>query len=101
MNIKNNLNIFLKTLDTDTSLLYLYIIILKDMKNYTFETLTAKEARWYGVNTDCYIVRFNDFAPLDKLALVVNGKYTSNPKTGYIHGNGNLGTHSVLMSILP
>jgi hypothetical protein len=68
---------------------------------YTFEKLSATEARWYGVNQECYVVRFNGFAPVAKLAMIVNGKYQSNPKTGYIHGNGNLGTNSVLMSKLP
>lgn len=68
---------------------------------FTSEKLTATEAKWYGYNQECFIVRFESgFAPLNKLAAIVNGKYTHNKKTGYIHGNGNLGTGSVLMQHL-
>lgn len=73
---------------------------MKTTANYTFEKLTAKDSNWYGVNQECYIVRFKNGAPLNKLAAIVNGKYTSNPKTGYLHGNGNTGTMSVLLTDL-
>ncbi len=67
------------------------------MANFTFEKLTAKQSNWYGVNEDCYIVRFGKCAPIEKLASIVNGRYTDNPKTGYLHGNGNTGTTSLLL----
>ena len=68
-------------------------------KNYTIQKLSLKDAMWYGANQECYIVRYlSGFAPIHEFAaLDSKGRYTSNPNTGYIHGNGNLGTRSILL----
>jgi aminopeptidase C len=69
---------------------------------YTVEKLSIKDAIWYGANVECYIVRYsNGFAPIEKFAsLDSKGRYTHNSKKGYIHGNGNLGTHAMLLTNL-
>ena len=67
---------------------------------YTIKKLSLKDAIWYGANQECYLVRYKSgFAPIGKFAaLDFKGRYTSNPNTGYIHGNGNLGTGSILLT---
>jgi hypothetical protein len=69
-------------------------------ENFTIEKLSLKDAMWYGATQECYIVRYlSGFAPIGKFAaLDFKGRYTSNPSTGYIHGNGNLGTGSILLT---
>lgn len=65
---------------------------------FTYEPLTIEQSRWYGANEACFIVRFaSGFAPISNYARIVNGKFASNPETGYIHGNGNTGTGSMLI----
>jgi hypothetical protein len=67
--------------------------------NYIIEKLNIQEAKWYGANVECYKVRYNGFAPIEKFAaLDKKGRYTDNPSKGYIHGNGNLGTVSMLLT---
>lgn len=62
-------------------------------------TLTAGEAAWYGYNGVCALIRFDGFAPIGNYAAIVDGKYTNNPETGYIHGNGNTGTASMIFQL--
>jgi hypothetical protein len=67
-------------------------------KAFTYQYLTATEAKWYGSMNACYIVRFTSgFAPVAKYAAIVNGKFANNSETGFIHGNGNLGTGAMLL----
>lgn len=69
--------------------------------DYTVEKLNKIDARWYGSLEECFIVRFKTFAPIEKIAaLDSKGRYASNDKTGYIHGNGNTGTNSMLIKNL-
>lgn len=69
-------------------------------KNYTVEKLNLNDAKWYGADRECYIVRYNSgFAPIHEFAaLDSKGRYTHNPAKGYIHGNGNTGTRSILLT---
>lgn len=69
---------------------------------YTCESLTKEQARWYGATVACFIVRFKGgFAPIRSFAAIdKTGKFTDNPATGYIHGNGNTGTGSLLLTSL-
>jgi hypothetical protein len=69
-------------------------------ENYKIEKLNLNDAMWYGSNQECYIVRYSSgFAPIGEFALLDNkGRYTHNPAKGYIHGNGNLGTGSILLT---
>lgn len=68
-------------------------------KAYTAEKLSAKAAAWYGANQECYIVRFTGFAPVNEFAAIDSkGRYTDNPVNGYIHGNSNTGTKSILLT---
>lgn len=67
---------------------------------YTIEKLSLEDARWYGANQECYIVRYaSGFAPISEFAaLDSKGRYTDNPAKGYIHGNANKGTRSMLLT---
>ena len=69
-------------------------------KSYTIEKLSLQDAIWYGANQECYIVRYSSgFAPRhDFAALDSKGRFTDNPEKGYIQGNGNLGTRSILLT---
>lgn len=66
--------------------------------DFTVEKLSVQDSKWYGSSEQCFIVRFNNgFAPIKKFAALKNGRYVSNPETGYISGNGCLGTGSMLL----
>lgn len=71
------------------------------MKIREIEKLSLEHARWYGASQECYIVRFEGHAPTKEFAIInERGRYDTNPATGYLRGNGNLGTGSLLFTDL-
>jgi len=73
---------------------------MKTEVNYIIEKLNKEEANWFGAKQECYKIRFSGgFAPIHLFAAIdERGRYTDNPVNGYIHGNGNTGTCSMLLA---
>jgi hypothetical protein len=70
-------------------------------KVVSIEKLNIQDARWYGANQECYIVQFESYAPTREFAIInKRGMYDTNPKTGYIRGNANLGSCCLLFTNL-
>lgn len=69
---------------------------------YKIIELNKTDASWYGNSKAKYLVRFKDgFAPKNKFANAKDGKFErENKETGYLEGNGSLGTGSLLLSKL-
>jgi hypothetical protein len=70
-------------------------------KVVSIEKLSIQEANWYGANQECFQVKFHPYAPTKEFAIInKRGMYDTNPKTGYLRGNGNLGSYSLLFTNL-
>ncbi len=70
-------------------------------KVVSIEKLNLEEANWYGANQECFKVKFDPYAPTKEFAIInKRGMYDTNPKTGYLRANGNLGSYCLLFTSL-
>ena len=70
-------------------------------KVVSIEKLNIEDANWYGANRECFKVKFDPYAPTREFAIInERGRYDTNPKTGYLRGNGNLGSYCLLFTNL-